>query len=136
MKQTLILIGCVAGLLLTPAMVRAESPLGGQMEIVAGAFKSLGREQDADKGAATAREAQEAVVKSLPLLPASVTKLPDPAAKAKAAAEFRLMMGRLYVTFCEIEQAFLAKDLAKVATLVDALKAHKKSGHARFMDEE
>ena len=136
MKQTMMLIGCVAGLLLAPAAVRAESPLGEQMESVGHAFKSLRGEQDAEKGAATARSAQEAVLKALPILPETVTNLEDAAAKAKAAAEYRLMMGRLYVTFCEVEQAFLAKDLAKVATLMDALKAHKKDGHTRFMEKE
>lgn len=136
MKQTMMLIGCVAGLLLAPAAVRAESPLGEQMESVGDAFKALRGEQDAEKGAVTARSAQEAVLKAIPILPETVTKLEDPAAKAKAAAEYRLMMGRLYVTFCEVEQAFLAKDLAKVATLMDALKALKLDGHTRFMEKE
>ncbi len=131
------MIGCVAGLLLAPATVRAgDSPLAQEMEAVGGAFKALRGESDPAKGAATARAAQEAVLKAVPLLPATVTKLEDAAAKEKATAEYRLMMGRLFVTFCEIEQAFLAKDLAKVATLMDALKAHKKDGHTRFMEEE
>lgn len=131
------MIGCVAGLMLAPAVVRAaDSPLGGQMETVGDAFKALRGEQDPDKGAATARAAQDAVLKAIPLLPKTVTKLEDAAAKARAAAEYRLMMGLLYVTFCEVEQAFLAKDLAKVATLMDALKTYKKDGHTRFMEDE
>lgn len=137
MKRLLQTIGCVAGLLLAPVAVdAAETPLGTQMETVGSAYKSLRVEQDPEKGAATAREVQQAILRAAALLPESVSKLEDPAAKAKAGAEFRLMLGRLFVTFCEVEQAFLAKDLAKVATLMESLKAQKKAGHDRFMEEE
>lgn len=130
-------MGCLIGLLLTAATVdAAETPLGAQMEIVGNAYKSLRTEQDPEKGAATAREVQQAILKAAALLPGSITKLADAAAKAKAGAEYRMMVGRLFVTFCEVEQAFLARDLAKVATLVEALKAQKKAGHDRFMEEE
>lgn len=49
------------------------------------------------------------MLKATSILPETVTKLEDPAAKAKAAAEYRLMMARMLVTFCEVEQAFLAR---------------------------
>lgn len=130
-------MSCLAGLLLAPVTANAEeSPLAAQMEIVGGAFKALRAEQDPAKGAATAREAQDAVLKAAAIQPTTITKLADAAAKAQATAEYRLMLGKLFVTLCEVEQAFLAKDMAKVAALLEDLKAHKKAGHTRFMEEE
>lgn len=127
----------MAGLVLAPVVVMAEdSPLATQMGVVGGAYKAFVTEKDSAKGAAVARDAQQAVLKAAALLPPSVTKIADPAAQAKAAAEYRLMLGKLFVSFCEVEQAYLAKDLAQVAKLVDALKAQKKAGHTKFMEEE
>jgi hypothetical protein len=127
----------MAGLLLAPmAATAADSPLATQMGVVKTAFKACSTEKDADKGAAAAREAQQAVLKAAALLPETITKIADPAAKAKAAAEYRLMLGKLFVSFCEMEQAHLAKDLAQVAKLVDALKAQKAAGHEKFMEKE
>jgi len=137
MKTHMLLMSCLAGLLLAPVTLNAaESPLAVQMETVGSAFKALRTEQDPAKGAATAREAQDAVLKAAAIQPATITKLADAAAKAQATAEYRLMLGKLFVTLCEVEQAFLAKDMAKVATLLEDLKAHKKAGHTRFMEEE
>lgn len=127
----------MAALWLTPlAVMAADSPLGTHMEEVGRAFKAFRTETDPAKGAATARDAQQAVYKAITLLPPAITKIADPAAQAKAAAEYRLLLGKLYVSFCEVEQAYLAKDLAQVAKLVEALKAQKKEGHGKFMEEE
>ncbi len=126
----------MAGLVLAPmAALAADSPLAAQMELVGSAVKAFRTEKDPDKGAATAREAQQAALKAAAMLPESVHKIADPAAKAKAAAEYRLMLGKLFVTFCEVEQAYLAKDLAQVAKLGETLNAHKKAGHAKFMED-
>ena len=127
----------MAGLLLAPMMaMAADSPLAVQMQAVGAAVKTFVTEKDPDKGAAAAREAQQAVLKAAALLPPSVTKIADPAAQAKAAAEYRLMLGKTFVSFCEMEQAYLAKDLAHVAKLVDALKAQRTAGHDKFMEKE
>jgi hypothetical protein len=127
----------MAGLMLAPMVTSAaDSPLAAQMEVVGTSVKTFRTEQDPDKGAAAAREAQQAVLKAAAILPESVNKIADPAAKAKAAAEYRLMLGKLFVSFCEVEQAYLAKDLAQVAKLGEALKAHKKEGHTKFMEDE
>lgn len=136
-KSYLLILSWMAGLMLTPvAATAADSPLAGQMGMVNTAVKTFRTETDPDKGAAAAREAQQAVLKAITILPASVTKIADPAAKAKAAAEYRLMLGKLFVTFCEVEQAYLAKDLEQVAKLGETLKAHKKAGHGKFMEDE
>jgi hypothetical protein len=131
------MLSWMAGLLLAPVMaMAADSPVATQMQVVKAAFKTCSTEKDADKGAAAAREAQQAALKAAAILPESVTKIADPAAQAKAAAEYRLMLGKMFVSFCEVEQAFLAKDLAQVAKLVDSLKAQKTAGHDKFMEEE
>ncbi len=127
----------MAGLLLAPmAATAADSPLAIQMQAVGAAVKTFVTEKDPDKGAAAAREAQQAVLQAAAILPPSIAKIADPAAKAKAAAEYRLMLGKAFVSFCEVEQAYLAKDLAQVAKLVETLKAQKKAGHAKFMEDE
>lgn len=131
------MLGWAAGLMFTPLAVQAEeSPLAAQMEVVGGAVKSLRNETDSAKGSATAREAQDAVLKAIPMLPATVTRLTDAAAKAKAAADYRHMLGKLYVAFCEVEQAYLSNDAAKITAAKNALQALKKEGHAKFMDDE
>jgi len=137
MKTHLLIISWMAGLLLAPMVATAaDSPLQAQMGMVSSAFKTLSAEKDSDKGAAAAREAQQAILKAAAILPPSITKIADPAAQAKAGAEYRLMLGKLFVSFCEVEQAFLAKDLEQVAKLVGNLKAQKKAGHEKFAEEE
>jgi hypothetical protein len=46
------------------------------------------------------------------------------------------MLGRLYVTLCEVEDAFLNGKMDEVAKIVDSIKEMKKSGHEQFMEEE
>ena len=112
-----------------------DTPLGKQMEEFNDAYKALRREEDPAKAAALTREAQQAVVKSLSELPSMVGKMPEGPEKAKAAAEYRLMMGKVYVTLCEIEAASLAGEMDKVAELVKGLRTAKKEGHDKFMEE-
>jgi soluble cytochrome b562 len=138
MKKHLFLMSCAAGLMLAPAMAQDEehTKLGEQMESVDDAFKAFRRETDVTKGAAAAREAQIATLKSAMEIPALVKEMPEGPEKAKAAAEYRKMMGKLYVTFCEVEEAFLNGKLEDVAKAVDSLKEQKKAGHDKFMEEE
>lgn len=100
------------------------------------AYKAFRKETDPAKGAALAREAQEAVAKGLTGVPELVAKMPDGAEKAKAAAAYRKMMGQLYVALCEVEEAFLAGNTGEVAKIVEAMKEMKKEGHNKFMEDE
>lgn len=137
MKSSILLLTAAFGLLLVPTTTRAdETPLGKQMEATNDAYKALRRETDPAKGAALAREAQEAILKGIPELPELVKSMADGEAKSKATATYRKLMGQVFVALCEVEEAFLAKDLEKVKTLVDTLKDLKKEGHDQFMDEE
>lgn len=131
-------MSCAIGLMLTPAMAQDEehTKLGEQMESMDDAFKAFRRETDATKGAAAAREAQTATLKSAAEIPALVKEMPEGPEKAKAAAEYRKMMGKVYVTLCEVEEAFLNGKLEDVAKAVESLKEQKKAGHEKFMEEE
>jgi hypothetical protein len=136
MKTPMILLGCLAGMLVMPAMAQEETQLGKNMEAMNDAYKAFRKETDPAKGAASAREAQDYAIKGAMEVPEMVKAMTDEAAKAKATVEYRKMMGKLLVSLCEVEEAFLANDLAKVATLVDALKDQKKEGHDKFIEEE
>jgi soluble cytochrome b562 len=135
MKSRLILMSCLACLVL-PISAEEETPLGQQMEAINDAYKAFRKETDPAKGAALAREAQQAVVKGLGELPAMLTKMPDGPAKSKAAVEYRKMMAKLFISLCEVEEAFLEGKIEKVTEIVDSLKEMKKAGHDKFMEDE
>lgn len=128
-------MGCTVGLMWVPAKAD-DTPLGLQMEAMNDAYKGFRRETDPVKGAAQAREAQQAVVKSLAETPEVIQEMPEGPDKVKAAVEFRKMMAKLLVSLCEVEEAFLNGKIDDVAKIVDDLKAQKKSGHEKFVKEE
>jgi len=137
MKNRTILMGCMAALIWSPTAATADdSPLAKQMETLDDAYKAFRRETDPAKGAESAREAQLAVLKFLQETPSSVSGISDPAAKAKAAAKYRKMVGQLYITLCDVESAFLENDLPKVEELVKAVRESKKEGHGAFIEDE
>jgi hypothetical protein len=118
------------------ATAEEETPLGRQMESLDDAYKGFRREKDPAKGAMEARAAQEALAKSFAEIPEMVAKMPDGPAKAQASAEYRKMLGETYVTLCKVELAFLSGKVEEVAALVSDLKAQKKAGHEKFIEEE
>lgn len=134
MKITSILMGCAA-LLVLPVSAD-DTPLGKQMEAFDDSYKAFRKETDPAKGATQAREAQNTILKGIGESPSMLAKMPDGPAKTKALAEYRKMMGQLFVTLCEVEQAFLADDKAQLAKLLDTLKSMKKEGHNQFMEDE
>jgi len=140
MKKLIFPALLLASALMLPTPVRAQdkedTPLAKEMEKVDEAFKGFRRETDPIKGAKAAREAQEGVLKALAFTPALIEKMPAGEAKEKAILAYRTQMGELFVTFCKVEAAFVAKDIPGVTKLVDDLKAAKKKGHDEFMEEE
>lgn len=128
-------MSCAACLIL-PLHAEEETPLGKQMESFNDAYKAFRRETDPVKGAAQAREAQAAVIKSLSEMPAMLAKMPDSPAKSKATVEYRKMMAKVFVALCEVEEAFLEGKIEKVAGIVESLKEMKKAGHDKFMEDE
>jgi soluble cytochrome b562 len=137
MKISILLLTSFLGLLVLPVAVLADdTPLAKQMEAMNDAYKAFRREKDPAKGAALAREAQDAALKGIPEVPELVQSMAAGEAKAKAIVAYRKSMGQLFITLCQVEEAFLANDLDKVAELVETLKDIKKEGHDQFMDEE
>ncbi len=123
--------------MLMPAQAEKEkTALGKQMEAMNDAFKAFRRETDPVKGATQAREAQQAALKSAAEVPALIKEMPEGPEKVKAAVEYRKMIGKLYVTLCEVEEAFLNGKIDEVAKIVGALKEEKKTGHDKFLKEE
>ncbi len=137
MKKELLLLGCAAGLMLMPIKAEEEhTPLEEQMEVMNDAFKAFRKETDPVKGATLAREAQTAALKSAAEVPAMLKEMPEGPEKAKALAEYRKMIGKLYVTLCEVEEAFLNGKIDEVVKIVEVLKESKKAGHKKFVKEE
>lgn len=137
----MILLGCAFGLLLVPARAqdkekKDETPLGKQMEAMDDAFKGFRRETDPVKGAKEARDAQQGALKAALEIPVLIKEMPDGPDKDKAANEYRTMMGKLFITLCDVEGAFLAGKPEEVAKIVDTLKGMKKDGHKKFVKEE
>ena len=65
-----------------------------------------------------------------------IKEMPEGPEKAKAFAAYHKMIGKLYVTLCEVEEAFLNGKIDEVAKLVDAVKEMKKAGHKEFVKED
>ncbi len=118
------------------AAEKEESPLAKQMESMDDAFKGFRRETDPVKGAAQAREAQQAALKSALEIPELLKAMPEGPDKVKALLEYRKMIGKLFVTFCEVEEAFLNGKMDEVAKIVSSLKEMKKAGHDKFIEED
>ncbi len=115
---------------------KEHTKLGEQMEAMDDAFKAFRRETDPVKGATHAREAQDAAAKGLLEIPALIKEMPEGPDKAKALVSYRKLMGKLYVTLCEVEEAFLNGKIEDVTKIVDSLKEQKKEGHQKFIKEE
>lgn len=132
---TLVATLCLSQPVLGQEADKKESPLAKQMEAMNDAYKAIKKETDPAKGATLARTAQDALLKSLAEVPELVTKGAE-ADKAKSVANYRTMIGKAFVSFSEIEEAFIAKDLEKVKTLVEGLREMKKEGHDKYMEDE
>lgn len=137
MNKKMILLSCALGLFLLPARASDDhTPLEDQMEAMNDAYKGFRRETDPVKGANEARTAQTAALKAAAEVPKMVKAMPDGPEKAKAMVAYRKMMGQLYVSLCEVEEAFLNGKIDEVANIVDSLKKQKKTGHDQFVEED
>jgi len=136
MKMKLLLCGFAASLMFVQPTMADDTPLAEQMEAMNDAYKAMRRETDTAKGAALAKEAQDAMVKAITETPELVKAMPDGPDKAKASAEYRKMMGSLISTLASMELAFLDNDLDKVKEIVDTMREMKKEGHDKFMEDE
>lgn len=136
MKIKHILAGFTASLMFVSPAMADDTPLAKEMDTLNDAYKAMRRETDPQKGAALAREAQNAMVKAISETPALLSDMPDGPDKAMASAEYRKMMGQLIATLADMELAFLEGDMEKVKEVVSAIRASKKEGHEKFIEEE
>lgn len=126
---------CTAFFIILPLQgEEEETEMGKQMSAMNDAYKAMKRETDPAKGAALAREAQNAMFKAILETPERVKKMPE-ADQPKACAEYRKMMGELISMLAGLEIAFLDGDLEKVKEIAEAMRANKKKGHDQFMEE-
>lgn len=136
MKKFLIPALALGLFAVVPAQAEDEdTPLAVQMDVLNDAYKAFRRTDDAAEGAKLAREAQEAVIKGMTMTPEFVEKGGHPDGKEKAMVSYRKQMAQLLINLCDVESAFLAKDLEKVKELIDPLKDSKKQGHNEFIEE-
>jgi soluble cytochrome b562 len=138
MKKTLFLLGCAIGLssFCASAEEEADTPLAKQMETMNDSYKAFRNETDPVKGAAKAREAQAATLKSALEIPELIKEMPEGPEKIKATLEYHKMMGKLFLTFCDVEEAFLNGKIEDVAKIVATLKDMRKAGHDKFTKED
>ncbi|MDX1680147.1 MAG: cytochrome b562 [Akkermansiaceae bacterium] len=133
MKFKPLLLSLIA-LLAIPALAD-DTELGKLMDELNDHYKSIRREDDPAKGAVSAREAQKLAAQCLLLNPDMVAKMPEGPAKTNALAVYRQMMGESFVILAKIEQAYLARDMDQAKALYDELKALRKEGHNKFVEE-
>ena len=105
------------------------------MDAMNDAYKQIRREQDPAKGAALARDAQDAMIKAIGEVPKMLKDMPEGDDKAKALAGYRKAMGNLIGTLADMELAFLNNDLAKVQEIVQQMRDMKKEAHDQFIEE-
>lgn len=138
MKIKLLLIGFTSSLFFVQSSMaeEADSPLLTQMEDLSSAYKALRREEDPAKGVALARQAQDAAIKAITETPALLKDMPDGPEKAKASAEYRMIMGNLISSLAKLELAFLENDLDKVKEILINLRDLKSEGHDKFIEDD
>jgi len=105
------------------------------MEAFDSAYKGFRKETDAEKALPLVRDAQEASLQSISILPPMLVKMPDGPAKVKAAATYRNMMAEVYLTLTRIELAYITDDLEAVAEHVAEIRNARRVGHEQFMEE-
>lgn len=125
-----------ASLVLPLSAADKDTPLAKEMESFNNVIKAFRKESNPAKCAALAREAQAAVAKSLSETPELVKKMPEGPDRIKAAAEYRKMMGKVYVSFCELELAYLDGKTEEATKILGSMREMKKAGHDKFMEEE
>lgn len=119
-----------------PAVCAEGAPkLIDSMEAFDRAYKAFRREKDAAKALPLVRDAQKACVQSITVLPPMIEKMADGVAKDQAAASYRNMMAEVYLMLTKLELAYLKGDMETVEALIGELRASRRTGHEKFMEE-
>lgn len=119
--------------------VRADedTPMAKEMQAVSRSLKELRKISKTDyaAGAAAARNAHEALLKSMAYTPTMVKEMPAGLEKEKALADARKLLGESYAALCELELAYLDKSDAKIAAAMKKIKVTKGEGHKKYTDD-
>jgi hypothetical protein len=104
------------------------------METIDEAYKGLRRAEGVE-GVKLAREAQVNTLKALAFVPEMAGKMPEGTAKDLALADYRRLLGLLYVKFVEMERAHLEGKADAVETIRNELKELRKEGHNNHIED-
>jgi len=121
-----------------PTVAEEEmTELGKHMDELSGLLKSIRKYEDDqwNEKAGVVREAQEALLKCFPLIPAMTEKVKDPEARALQVADYKRLLAENYALLCQYEIAFLKKDEDLADDLYRELKSIKKEGHTGYIED-
>ena len=136
-KRFLPLVSVLVLSLFAPCGAEEEStPMADVMSEMNGYYKKMRRTEDATAGAELAREAQRTAIESLQFTPQLTEETKTGAEKVKDVANYRRLIGATFVSFCELELAFLEEDFDKVGEIIDDLRDLKKEGHKAYIKED
>jgi|GEM_PF-4017739 len=105
------------------------------MEAIDDAYKAL-KTAKGPEAVKLAREAQANTLKALAVTPDMAGKMPEGVAKDLALADFRRLLGLVYLKFVELEKAHLEGKPEAAEALRVALKELRKEGHRKHIEEE
>jgi len=115
-----------------------DTELGVIMDEVNGILKKIARDESLDNPARAqlAKEAAELYINSLKHKPADIEFLfKTDLERAIAIADYKAMIGLSYAHLCSLEIAYLKNDEAAIEQALSDIKASKKKGHKKYIDE-
>lgn len=113
-----------------------DAPLKKEMESLDTVWKQIRREKDPAKGAELARTAQKHLTTALDQTPAILSKIPAGPQREAAAQKYRKLINDSLQLMRQIEQAYMANDLAQVSKLRESMLKIKEQGHNEFIEED
>lgn len=112
-----------------------ETPLEEEMSVMGKSLKGLRRAKTTEDKVKLIQAAQLATLKSLEYLPMIFKDIKDDAEKAKATADYKMMVGQSYVKFCQLELAFLEGNDEAADELLSEIKDLRKAGHQKYIED-
>ncbi len=135
MKKQLIAAVCGFALSFGSVAHADDTPLAEKMDEAGGALKLLRRAKSNEEAIKLVRQAQTELLASIAYIPELVEAMPDGAAKEVEIIEYKKMIADSYKALCDLEIAYLSDDQDKIDDAMSAVKASRKKGHQRFIEE-
>ena len=139
MKNLLLPFAALAFLSLpAPAEDEEHTPLGKKMEEATDHYKALRRlaEGDWTGRLETLRKIKKPLLDSLAFEPATLGKIADEKEKALALADYQRLVAASYAALCQLEVAALQEDEDAFQKALAEIKALKKEGHNKHIEDE